>query len=253
MAVSTETKALEKPPGPHGHFALGVLLPFRRDPLGTLRAAHEEFGDVVYFRGALNGVFLANPRDIAYVMEDAFENYPHPKWFDGMFAVSADGLVSHEGADWRRLRRLQEPILAEERVKRFAPIVVEESARLVERWRSAPGIVDASTDMRDLSHAIIGRSIFGPDWSANAAVLSPQADVFLDHTGRIVALVNRYDNLCNPHLLARALTPQYAAPEQLTGAPITTESVDTIGLGSGQDSDLLGALARESGGLYQAL
>ena len=57
--------------GPQGHFALGVLLPFPARPLGTLRAAHEEFGDVVYFRGPLNGVFLANPRDIAYVMEDA--------------------------------------------------------------------------------------------------------------------------------------------------------------------------------------
>ena len=176
-------KQLSKPPGPRGHFALGMLVPFRHDPLGTLRAAWQEFGDVVYFRGPLNGVFLANPRDVDYVMVSAFENYPHPKWFDGMFAVSANGLVAQEGADWHRLRDLQEPELADERVRGFAPIVVEETARLVGRWRLAPGVVDASTDMRDLSHAIIGRSIFGADWAENAAVLMPAADVFLDHTG----------------------------------------------------------------------
>ena len=38
--------------------------------------------------------------------------------------------------------------------------------------------------MRDLSHAIIGRTIFGADWAGHAAVLAPCADVFLDHTGR---------------------------------------------------------------------
>ena len=38
--------------------------------------------------------------------------------------------------------------------------------------------------MRDLSHAIIGRTIFGADWAGHAAVLAPCADVFLDHTSR---------------------------------------------------------------------
>jgi cytochrome P450 len=174
---------MTRPPGPHGHFALGVLLPFRRDPLGTLRSAWLEYGDVVYFRGPLNGVFLANPRDVAYVFEEAFANYPHPKWFNAMFAVSAKGLVAVEGEHWRRLRALQEPELTSERVRRFAPIVAEQTAALIERWRAAPGVVDAVREMRDLSHAIIGRVIFGEDWAANAAVLAPAADVFLDHTG----------------------------------------------------------------------
>jgi cytochrome P450 len=171
------------PPGPRGHFALGQLVPFRHDPLGTLRAAWLEFGDVVYFRGPLNGVFLANPRDVAHVMDDAFANYPHPKWFNSMFAVSANGLVAVEGDQWRRLRAVQEPELTSERVRRFAPIALEQTAALVARWRSAPGVVDAVSEMRDLSHAIIGRVLFGADWEANAAVLAPAADVFLDHTG----------------------------------------------------------------------
>ena len=57
------------PPGPKGHFLLGMLPEIRRDELDFLWRLVHEYGDIVYLRVVNHPVYiLSHPRDIETVL-----------------------------------------------------------------------------------------------------------------------------------------------------------------------------------------
>jgi cytochrome P450 len=145
------------------------------------------FGDIAYLRGPLRGYFVANPDDIKYVFDDNYWNWPHPTWFNGVFRIPADGVVTTEGETWHAFRQMLEPEFVPERVAAFAPVIVQTTEEFVERWRGPAErgeTLDVRVEMDELSRQIMGRSLFGEDWPAHQAAIGPATNVFIDHIQR---------------------------------------------------------------------
>lgn len=177
----------DRPPGPRGNPLVGVLPAFRREPLATLMRIRAAFGDIAFLRGPLQAYLVANPDDIKYVFDDNYWNWPHPTWFNNVFRVPADGVVTTEGEEWHAFRQMLEPEFLPERVGAFAPVIVEATEELVERWRGPAErgeTLDVRVEMDELSLQIMGRSLFGEDWAAHEAAVGPAINVFIGYIRR---------------------------------------------------------------------
>ena len=176
-----------RPPGPRGNPVLGILPEFRKDPLALLIRIRNAFGDIAYLRGPLRGYFVANPDDIKYVFDDNYSNWPHPEWFNSVFKLAADGVVTNEGEAWRTIREMLEPDFVPERVAPFAPVIVGAAEELAERWRGpaeSGETLDIRVEMDALSRTIMGRSLYGEDWAAHEPAMGGAINVFIDHIQR---------------------------------------------------------------------
>jgi cytochrome P450 len=78
------------------------------------------------------------------------------------------GLITVEGADWRRQRRIMAPPFAQKRLDAFAPGMVAETARVVGGWRDGT-VLDVADAMSKLTLAVISRAMFSIDADGEVA------------------------------------------------------------------------------------
>ncbi|GEM_PF-26841 len=73
-----------------------------------------------------------------------------------------NGLVSVDGEQWQRLRRILAPMFARKAIAGFAPQMESAIGALVERWRALPAgsIVEIKAEMLDLALDVLLRCIF---------------------------------------------------------------------------------------------
>src|SRR5271156_5775569 len=116
-----------RPPGPRGHLLLGSLREIQRAPLKLLHDGFREHGDVVCFRfGAERGVLLAHPDHIRHVLHDNHRNYDKNNVDYAMLRrLLGNGLLTSDGAFWRRQRRLIAPMFHRQRVAGFCSLMVD--------------------------------------------------------------------------------------------------------------------------------
>jgi cytochrome P450 len=176
----------------------GSLGHFKTDMLGTLLTA-ADLGPVVRFRMAAGvpirtyGVF--SPEGASRVLTGAGEGYrKDSRPYAETSAFFGDGLLTSQDERWHRQRRFVAPLFSPRRLEgEYVPVLVEEAARMRERWRAAP---DAITDVHALSIAYtlraIGRVLFGADLDDVLPRLAPvvaRANAYLSAritTGSIV-------------------------------------------------------------------
>jgi Cytochrome P450 len=96
------------PPGPRGHFFVGNIPEYIRDPLGFLSECARKHGDVVrmtFFKG--EAYLCNNPEDIQYILVKS--NHSFTKGYGGgsMQTLLGNGLLTSEGDFRRRQRRTE--------------------------------------------------------------------------------------------------------------------------------------------------
>lgn len=170
MAVSQQAGA----PAPtlRGSRVFGSMTQLRADYLGTLLRAARELGSVARIDAGPPGwrftfYSISTPDLVPEILgqPDRYTKdvavYHELRWSLG------NGLLSSEGAEWLRQRRLLAPIFTHRRITTaYAAIMVEEAQRLVARWRApaaAGDHLDAHAEMIGLTSRIIGRILFGAD------------------------------------------------------------------------------------------
>ena len=164
--IPREVPVLDSPP------IVGALQEIRRDYLGTiLRAARESEGIARIQVGppGWRRTFysVSEPEAVLQVLgqpDQYTKDTPaYRQTRDGL----GNGMLTSEGDQWRRQRRLLAPVFTPRRIATaYADIMVQEAQRLVERWRDAAAdgaALDAHTEMIGLTSRIIGRILFGAD------------------------------------------------------------------------------------------
>mgnify|MGYP000309265427 FL=1 len=166
-------------PGPRGLPVLGVFPSFAANPLGFLLAMARRYGDrVAYPFAGRQVVQLSNPDDIDHVLLRA-----HPHLIkDEVTAVLAimlgQGLVTSEGAVWKRQRKLAAPSFTARHVDAYGQAMVEVATAWADQQVDG-ATVDVHHEMLDVSRDIVLRCLFGVDPAPGYDISGP-LHVFLE-------------------------------------------------------------------------
>ena len=185
------------PPTLPGGRVLGSVLDIRRDYLGTIARAAREVG-------ALTRVVAGPPgwRVVLYVVgspELAAEILHEPERYGKsapgyreLRGALGNNVLTSEDETWHRQRRFLAPIFTRRRIlTAYAPVMIEEANRLVDRWRVAAAdgrTLDTYPEMISVAARISGRILFGADMT------------------RALDLLRRFRTI-NDQLLRRAVSP----------------------------------------------
>jgi len=139
----------------------------------ALLALAERHGDVAPYRSGREEAFLVNHPDLVrHVLADNAANYRKDTFINERFRVGvADGLLTSEGAVWRRDRRLMQPAFHRDRLAALASGIVAEVATVCDRWDGiarSGRIVDMTAEMGTLTLRLTARVLFGADISGPA-------------------------------------------------------------------------------------
>ena len=180
-----------------GNRLVGSLWDVRRDYLGTISRAAREVGGVARivagppgWRVVLHSI--SSPQIAAEILSQPDRYRKQAPGYRELRQALGDNLLTSEDEVWHRQRRFLASMFTRRRVvSSYAPVMVEEAERLVERWRvpAATGAgVDAYPEMIEVASRISGRILFGAD-------MTKAFDVF-----------KRFRRI-NDQLLRRAVTP----------------------------------------------
>ena len=168
---------LPLPPGPKGHFILGVMREFNKDTLGFIERCRN-FGDVVRTRFLyVHAYFLYNPQDIESLLTTNSRIFRKAQSLRSQFfaRLVGNGLVTSEGDFWRRQRRLAQPAFHRQRISSYGKVMVEYATRHMNKWQTNQ-VFDISREMNRLTLEIVVKTLFNADVSKDAdrvaAVLS---------------------------------------------------------------------------------
>ena len=162
-----KTVRAARPPGPKGGRVMGVMREFNRDSLGFIENCAREYGDVVWMRFLyVPAIFLYHPDDVEYVLVTNPKNFIKSMSLRSNFfqRLVGNGLLTSQGEEWKRARRLSQPAFHRERVASYGDVMVDYTKRLTSKWREGE-TRDVHTDMMRLTLEIVVQCLFSADVS----------------------------------------------------------------------------------------
>ncbi|MFI6894148.1 cytochrome P450, partial [Streptomyces sp. NPDC050256] len=141
-------------------------------PLAFVTRMNREYGDVTSHVGDGERVYMLHRPDLAkHVLKDNLANYTKANTPDDSMLrpLLGNGLLTSNGAEWARQRRLCAPAFRRTAVTAFDGIITEETRALLDRWRSAdaPGAaLPVEHHLTSLTLAILTRAVLGVDLGA---------------------------------------------------------------------------------------
>ena len=146
---------------------MGVMREFNRDQLSFIERARREYGDVVWMRFLyVPAIFLYHPNDVEYVLLTNPKNFIKSMSLRSNFfqRLVGNGLLTSQGEEWKRARRLSQPAFHRERVASYANVMVDYTRRLAAKWQEGE-TRDIHRDMMRLTLEIVVQCLFSSDVS----------------------------------------------------------------------------------------
>ncbi len=116
---------------------------------------------------AINRSFIVNdPSGLRRILLENAANYPKAAVEHRILGPAmGNGLILSEGEIWRAHRRIMAPAFDHRTVERYAPVMVDATLNLADRWNQLPAgsVVEIEKAMMDLTLEIISRSMFAAD------------------------------------------------------------------------------------------
>lgn len=152
---------------------------FRNNAISTYtQQAFER--DILSYRILFKPMVLANhPGLIRHVMLDNAENYARDPVGKRMLEPGlGKGLLTSEGADWKRQRRMMAPIFQPRRLAGFADIMSAQAQALAEKLARQPAgmAIDMAEQMMLLTLDIIAQTMFGADPDTDVSAVGEAMD-----------------------------------------------------------------------------
>lgn len=128
-----------------------------------------EYGDTyrVYAPGRGSWTWVIHhPDDVKRVLVTNHRNYTKGVGIDRVRMLLGNGIMTSEGEFWRRQRRMLQPAFHRRVVERFAGVIRERNAAMLDRWAlvaAAGEPVNLTQSMSELALEIILHAIFSAD------------------------------------------------------------------------------------------
>jgi len=169
-----------RPPGPKNSPIVGNLYAFRKSPLDFLSKMAREYGDLVYFKVARQHMYLVNHPDYAReVLVNNQSNFIKSRALQRAKVLLGEGLLTSEGQQHLRQRRLVQPAFHRERLAVYAAAMSAGAVRWRERWR-AGSTLDISTEMPHLTLSIVAKTLFSADVESEASEIGAAMTTVLE-------------------------------------------------------------------------
>jgi cytochrome P450 len=153
----------ERPPGPRGSLLGGNFRDVRRDVLSFLTQCAREYGDIVRYRlFSFRGYLLSHPDYIKEVLVRNPNNFIKGRGLRANSIVFGRGMLTSEGEQWRRQRRLAQPTFHRERIAGYGAVMLQYAEEMLQGWRDGE-VRDISEEMMGLTLQITARILFGAD------------------------------------------------------------------------------------------
>ncbi len=147
-----------------------------RSPLDAYLTLAGRYGDTIRLSiGPRSSVFILwRPEHAEHVLAANQDNYVKAFTYRPLRALIGNGLLTSEGDDWRRHRRLIQPLFSRRDVTAFGPAMTEGTQRMLTRWAALSDgtVVDVFAQMSALALDIAGRALFDTDLSGDAGQIS---------------------------------------------------------------------------------
>ncbi|HTJ40579.1 MAG TPA: cytochrome P450, partial [Kofleriaceae bacterium] len=150
---------------------VGNLLEFRRDRLRMFERAGA-LGPIARFHLGPLPVHVVTDGALAQeVLVDRADDFMKSRGLS-VFAkpLLGEGLLTSEGLDHKRARKLLAPAFAAKRIASYADVMVAESVRAADGWRDGEQ-TDLAEAMMTMTLAIAGRTLFDADVRDDARVV----------------------------------------------------------------------------------
>ncbi len=169
-----------RPPGPKNSPIVGNLYAFRKSPLDFLSKMAREYGDLVYFKVARQHMYLVNHPDyVREVLVNNQSNFIKSRALQRAKVLLGEGLLTSEGQQHLRQRRLVQPAFHRERLAGYAAAMSAGAVRWRDRWR-AGSTLDISTEMPHLTLSIVAKTLFSADVESEASEIGEAMTTVLE-------------------------------------------------------------------------
>ena len=154
-------------PGPKGQPIIGNLLDMQRQGiLDFYTHLWREFGDVVRVdMGPMTIHQFVRPEHVQYILVNRSDNYIKGLSHDKLRVPLGYGILTSEGAHWRKQRKLMAPTYTRRGVEDFAGVMTSETDQLLKRWDSLHDgdVIPINQEMMRLTMSVISVSMFNID------------------------------------------------------------------------------------------
>src|SRR5207248_8133865 len=125
------------PPGMQRNLLWFALSKFRPvNPIFLFQHLAETYGDIAHYKiGHHHIVFLNHPDYIREVLVVQNDNFIKERTVQRSKMLLGEGMITAEGAEHRAQRQVAQPAFHRQRIPEYAGTMVQEAARMRERWR----------------------------------------------------------------------------------------------------------------------
>jgi len=156
------------PPGPRRTPRAVLPLALGREPLSYLRDLARTYGDIAHITAAGEHiVVLSHPQMVKDVLITHQKNFRKGRGLERARKLLGNGLLTSEGEDHLRQRRLIQPAFHKERIASYATAMTEYADRVQARWADG-ATLDVAEDMMRLTLGVVGRTLFDADVESQA-------------------------------------------------------------------------------------
>jgi cytochrome P450 len=165
-AAQTRGSSLTARPIPRieGHWLWGCLFDLARDRSGFLIEGHAKHGDVFVARALLRDLLcVRDPAVVNAINVTYWADFYKPDYIKAMWKpFLGNGLVPNDGESWKRQHKLIMPGFHKKRVDAYAPIMVEFTERMIERWKEGERR-DMRVELNALALEVVASTLFDID------------------------------------------------------------------------------------------
>ena len=218
-----------------------------RDPIGALNKLLVQYGDTMrlYLGGVRPSVATRDPALVQHILQKNHRRYHKSDLTHGLLRYLGRGLLTNEGADWLRQRRLIQPGFHRQRLAgltRLMRAAADEWVAELDALTAASSVaeLDAHAAMTRVAFRIVARSVFGDslndgqltqlsDWltAIQAFYVSTIRQPYLQPWHWVRGNYGRHDGLATQlrELVQAAITRHRAS---LVAAPAGTPAPDDL-------------------------
>src|SRR6516165_2761110 len=97
-----------------------------------------------------------------------------------LIPLLGEGLLTGEGAHWRRQRKLAQPSFQHQQIERYAAVMVEDTERMLATWHEGE-VRDPHEDLMRLTLGIVAKTLFDAEVSGDAEAVGESLEIVMNH------------------------------------------------------------------------